>query len=138
MVFVINRRCLIAKQSIFVAVSTACIRLYSAAASDATQKSMLKNYMSIGQMKVVVKADSTAELSAIVDVARSRGIPAISLSNSEIGSQVKQEGPPKTKRKASVDSLVKQEQEDNNSLAIVALVGWSEDLDQITGHLKLF
>lgn len=112
MIFVVSPLKLKPRQLLFTAVSSACLQLYREALPMKEQHKILKTWLRQGQMKVVVKANSVDELTALKEKAEELGLASTIYSE-------------KSGESSSVEPC------------ILCILGPVNLMDQVTGHLKL-
>lgn len=118
MVFVVNRPLLMNKQNLFLTVSTACLRCYDIASKSKSSQASLKAWTRSGQMKVVVKGQTSQQLIDVSQKASELSLPCVLLKASDIKCLQASDAKP-------------------DDLLIACVVGPVNYVDEITGHFKL-
>jgi peptidyl-tRNA hydrolase len=130
----VNKAKLVGKQATCLAVASACIRLYADACKNEQMQPIVLRWLRQGQMKVVLKGDSAEQLVQIRAAAVSRQLATSSvIANDRV--LLPNGKTANTKQKKSTD--LRTEDAIVEDLAIVGILGPTNDVDQVTGSLKL-
>lgn len=137
-VFAVNKAKLIGKQTTCLAVASACIRLYAEARKNEQFDPILRRWLRQGQMKVVVKADSSEQLVELKAAAVRLRLATSTVVVSDRVLLPDGKMPNAKKQKSPVESQSNDTKSaPSEEIAILGVLGPSDDVDQVTGSLKL-
>jgi len=140
MIFVVNRPVLSNKQILLTGVSTACLHYYRSIRNNSDYyNEHVKSWTRAGQMKVVLKANNSEELTQLLERCKQDGLEAIVLTVGDL--KLKSANPdPLDKERTKGKKPNKElsiENQDPNIPAILCVLAPTDKLNEISGHLKL-